>query len=156
LVDGAGFGRPHSIQNASAYPHKYAPFLLYSAMAVSCTSSIRKRTGNDNRNFRERSFNLTGIKKMTLDREVFGQSYDWPPYSDKSKPVCFWVITNVNLELTVLGMEGNLRTEVIQRLKKKSLKDLKLRGNMLNLREKHIPRMKEIFRSVLDSFVIQD
>lgn len=84
------------------------------------------------------------------------REYDWTPYSDKSKPVWFWIIMNVNSCLTVLGMEDKLRTEVIQRLKKESLKDLKLRGNMLNLREKHIPRMKEIFRSVLDSFVIQD
>lgn len=82
---------------------------------------------------------------------------DWPPYSDrKDRPVWFWVIGNVRSDLAVLGVEDSLKTEFIQILKKDSLKSLDLRGNMLNLRKKHIPRIQEIYRSALEGFIIQE
>jgi hypothetical protein len=82
---------------------------------------------------------------------------DWPPYSDrKDWPVWFWAIENVRSDLAVIGVEDSLKSEFIQILKKESLKALNMRGNMLNLRRKHIPRIQEIYRSLLESFIIQD
>lgn len=70
------------------------------------------------------------------------------------RPAWFWVIENVISDLSGLGVEEWLRKEFIQRLKKECLKSLDMRGNMLNLRRKHIPRIMEIYKAVLDEFII--
>ena len=69
------------------------------------------------------------------------------------RPAWFWVIENVISDLSGLGMEEWLKKEFIQRLKKECLKSLDMRGNMLNLRRKHIPRIMEIYKAVLDEFI---
>ena len=70
------------------------------------------------------------------------------------RPAWFWVIENVISDLSGLGMEEWLKKEFIQRLKKECLKSLDMRGNMLSLRRKHIPRVMEIYKAVLDEFII--
>ena len=70
------------------------------------------------------------------------------------RPAWFWVIENVISDLSGLGMEEWLKKEFIQRLKKECLKSLDMRGNMLSLRRKHIPRIMEIYKAVLDEFII--
>ena len=70
------------------------------------------------------------------------------------RPAWFWVIENVISGLSGLGMEEWLKKEFIQRLKKECLKSLDMRGNMLSLRRKHIPRVMEIYKAVLDEFII--
>ena len=69
------------------------------------------------------------------------------------RPAWFWVIENVISDLSGLGMEERMKKEFIQRLKKECLKSLDMRGNMLNLRRKHIPRIMEIYKAVLDEFI---
>lgn len=69
------------------------------------------------------------------------------------RPAWFWVIENVISDLSGLGMEEWLKKEFIQRLKKECLKSLDMRGNMLSLRRKHIPRVMEIYKAVLDEFI---
>lgn len=69
------------------------------------------------------------------------------------RPAWFWVIENVISDLSGLGMEEWMKKEFIQRLKKECLKSLDMRGNMLNLRRKHIPRIMEIYKAVLDEFI---
>ncbi len=81
------------------------------------------------------------------------QSLSWIPYSEKNQPVWFWVIANVKSDLKGWGIKQQLELEIIHELKMRGLKSLALRENMLNLREKHIPRIKEIYISVLEEYI---
>lgn len=81
---------------------------------------------------------------------------NWFPCSETNRPIWFWVIENVNSDLSGLGMEEWLKKEFIQRLKEECLNSLDVRGNMLNLHGKHIPRLMEIYKTVLDEFISQE
>lgn len=81
---------------------------------------------------------------------------NWPPCPKTNRPMWFWVIENVNSDLSGLGMEERLKKEFIQSLKKESFKSLNMRRNMLNLRKKHIPRIQEIYKTLLEEFIIQE
>ncbi len=81
---------------------------------------------------------------------------NWPPCQETDRPVWFWVIEHVNFDLSGLGMEERLKKEFIQRLKGECLKSLDMRGSMINLRRKHIPRIMEIYKAILDEFIIRE
>lgn len=81
---------------------------------------------------------------------------NWPPCPETVRHVWFWVIENVNSDLSGLGMEDRMKKEFIQRLKRECLKSLDMRGSMTNLRRKHIPRIMEIYKAVLDEFIIRE
>lgn len=81
------------------------------------------------------------------------QLLSWAPYTEKGQPVWFWVIANVKSDLKGWGIKKEVEQEIVQELKMRGLKSLALRGNMLNLREKHIPRIKEIYISVLEEYI---
>lgn len=85
--------------------------------------------------------------------ELSEQTLCWVSYSGKGQPVWFWVLENVKSDLKGWGIKKEVEREIVQELKVRGLKSLALRGNMLNLREKHIPRIKEIYISVLEEYI---
>ncbi len=76
----------------------------------------------------------------------------WAGYKKTDRPVWFWVVENIQDELSEAGAPRGFRVEIIQRVKQEALKQLSMRGDMLNMREKHIPRVKEIYITVLEMF----
>lgn len=95
---------------------------------------------------------MLGGRELSMHTKKDKQLCDWSIDSGTNEPVWFQVIMNVKTDLTGLGMKDNLQKEFIQRLKDVCLRTLNMRGNMLNLRKKHIPRMKEIYMSILEEF----
>lgn len=89
--------------------------------------------------------------KRILSKEI-GGGWGVPP---KNKDfIWFWVIENIQNELS--GMERSLQIGIIQNVKREALKEMHIRGDMRNLREKHIPRIKEIYYSMLQKYIIQE
>ena len=91
-----------------------------------------------------------------MDISTLKRTWNQSPCSKSNRPLWFWVVENVETDLAALGMGRELRRDFIQDLKKKCLKSLDVRGNMLNLHEKHIPRLMEIYKTALDEFIIQE
>lgn len=76
----------------------------------------------------------------------------WAGYEKTDRPVWFWVVENIQNELSEAGAPRGFQVEIIQKVKQEALKQLDMRGDMCNMREKHIPRVKEIYVSVLENF----
>lgn len=70
---------------------------------------------------------------------------------DKKEQYQTWfnIISDIKEELSKRQVEEEIQRKIIQRLKHQVLKELDIRGNMLNMHEKHIPRIKKIYEQVL-------
>lgn len=91
-----------------------------------------------------------------MENFIHKEICNWNLCYETRRPIWFWVIENVNSDLSILEIKKNLKKEFIQKLKREILKSLNIRGNMLNLRKKHIPRIQKIYKSVLEDFIIQE
>lgn len=69
---------------------------------------------------------------------------------------CVWFrfLYEIKESMCKLGMSDMVQKEIIQDVKTTSLRSLNLRGNMLNMREKHIPQVQEIYDGVLRKYII--
>lgn len=81
---------------------------------------------------------------------------NWEGVPQTKKKIWFWIIENIQNELSEVGVERNVQIKVLQDIKHKALKELNLRGDMRNLQKKHIPRIKEIYRLAFQTYVIQE
>lgn len=71
------------------------------------------------------------------------------------RPVWFLFLENLTIYMKEKYVSKETQTVVIQEIKKIALKELNLYGNMLNLREKHIPQVQIISRKVLQKYTIE-
>ena len=65
------------------------------------------------------------------------------------KPIWFLFLEDLTACMKEQGVSKEEQTEVIQEIKRTSLKELNLHGSMLNLREKHIPQVQTISKKIL-------
>lgn len=71
------------------------------------------------------------------------------------RPVWFLFLEKLTIYMKEKYVSKETQTAVIQEIKKIALKELNLYGNMLNLREKHIPQVQVISRKVLQKYTIE-
>lgn len=81
---------------------------------------------------------------------------NWEEIPQTKKPIWFWIVENIQKELSATGTDRNVQVEVLQSIKHESLKELNLRGDMRNLQKRHIPRIKEMYGIALQKYVIQE
>ena len=65
------------------------------------------------------------------------------------------MLGKIRRDLTERKVPEEEQTEIIQRLKTVSLKNINLRGNMLNLKEKHIATVQGNYQEILKEYVTQ-
>ena len=65
------------------------------------------------------------------------------------------MLGKIRRDLTERKVPEEEQTEIIQRLKTVSLKNINLRGNMLNLKEKHIATVQGYYQEILKEYVTQ-
>lgn len=70
------------------------------------------------------------------------------------KPIWFLFLEELTMCMKEKCVSEEKQTEVIQEIKRISLKELNLHGNMLNLREKHIPQVQAISKKILQKYTI--
>ncbi len=70
-------------------------------------------------------------------------------------PVWFLFLDQLTIYMKEKYVSKETQTSVIQEIKKIALKELNLYGNMLNLREKHIPQVQVISKKVLQKYTIE-
>lgn len=71
------------------------------------------------------------------------------------QPVWFLFLEKLTLYMKGKYVSKETQTAVIQESKKITLKELNLHGNMLNLREKHIPQVQVISKKILQKYTIE-
>ena len=69
--------------------------------------------------------------------------------------IWFRMLRKIKRDLTERKVPEEEQTEIIQRLKTVSLKNINLRGNMLNLKEKHIATVQGYYQKILKEYVTQ-
>ena len=69
--------------------------------------------------------------------------------------IWFQMLRKIRRDLTERKVPEEEQTEIIQRLKTVSLKNINLRGNMLNLKEKHIATVQGYYQEILKEYVTQ-
>lgn len=69
--------------------------------------------------------------------------------------IWFQMLGKIRRDLTERKVPEEEQTEIIQRLKTVSLKNINLRGNMLNLKEKHIATVQGYYQAILKEYVTQ-
>lgn len=69
--------------------------------------------------------------------------------------IWFQMLGKIRRGLTERKVPEEEQTEIIQRLKTVSLKNINLRGNMLNLKEKHIVTVQGYYQEILKEYVTQ-
>lgn len=69
--------------------------------------------------------------------------------------IWFQMLGKIRRDLTERKVPEEEQTEIIQRLKTVSLKNINLRGNMLNLKEKHIATVQGYYQEILKEYVTQ-
>ena len=69
---------------------------------------------------------------------------------------CVWFrfLSEIKESMCELGITDMVQKEIIQDVKMTSLRSLNLRGNMFNMREKHIPQVQEIYDGILRKYII--
>lgn len=72
-----------------------------------------------------------------------------------NKPVWFLFLEELTSYMKEKNVSKETQTAAIQEIKRISLKELNLYGNMLNLREKHIPQVQAISKKVLQNYAIE-
>lgn len=51
------------------------------------------------------------------------------------------------------GIRQEQQQEIIQELKRKCLRELPVRRNMLNMREEHIPQVQEFYNEIVNKYI---
>ena len=69
--------------------------------------------------------------------------------------IWFQMLGKIRRDVTERKVPEEEQTEIIQRLKTVSLKNINLRGNMLNLKEKHIATVQGYYQEILKEYVTQ-
>lgn len=69
--------------------------------------------------------------------------------------IWFQMLRKIKRNLTERKVPEEEQTEIIQKLKTVSLKNINLRGNMLNLKEKHIATVQGYYQEILKEYVTQ-
>ena len=69
--------------------------------------------------------------------------------------IWFQMLGKIRRDLTEQKVPEEEQTEIIQRLKTVSLKNINLRGNMLNLKEKHIATVQGYYQEILKEYATQ-
>ena len=69
--------------------------------------------------------------------------------------IWFQMLGKIRRGLTERKVPEEEQTEIIQRLKTVSLKNINLRVNMLNLKEKHIVTVQGYYQEILKEYVTQ-
>lgn len=65
-----------------------------------------------------------------------------------------WIQFLIKIKKTMSesGISHENQKKIIQELKRRSLRELPVRRNMLNMREKHIPQVQEFYNEILDRY----
>lgn len=77
---------------------------------------------------------------------------EWDPSHDPNRPLWLFVYDKIHSELSDLDIDRSDQKWIWQEVTREARRTLPLRRNMLNLRKKHIPRIKEIYNSVLQRY----
>lgn len=66
-----------------------------------------------------------------------------------------WIqfLIKIRNSMSESGIPHEDQEEIIQELKRRSLRELPVRRNMLNMREKHIPQVQEFYNEILDRYL---